>query len=168
MQVPRFFCSTSNTVGEILLMKLRFPGSAEAGGDKQVGQKTPWRYLFQTPPEGDNLPLKRYLWKGTPLFPLMVQPGPLILPWCLTLQKFQVHSQVYLYVTLGYAVFSMFHSQSRASHTKWSCAWLLVQPTYSSSFSQLGHLTLAVFPGFIYKPVVQHQGHWRAAWSLLT
>lgn len=37
MQVPNFFCFISNTVGEIIFRKLRFPGAAEAGGEKQVG-----------------------------------------------------------------------------------------------------------------------------------
>lgn len=37
IQISPFFCSTSNAVGEVFLMKLTCPGSAEAGGEQQVG-----------------------------------------------------------------------------------------------------------------------------------
>lgn len=37
IQIPQFFCSTSNAVGEVFLMKLKCPGTAEASGEQQVG-----------------------------------------------------------------------------------------------------------------------------------
>lgn len=52
MQVPHFFCFSSNSVGEIVLMNLKLVGSAEADGGKQRRRVAPEGTCTRPPPKG--------------------------------------------------------------------------------------------------------------------